>query len=82
MAPTTAGRAPARPAAQGRQAGQLCGHGGSRRLAGGPSESLTFTSVMRDPSAFLIQAIRSSVSFSDRRSPATGKHKGELGLSA
>lgn len=32
--------------------------------------SLTFTLVTRDPSAFLIHAISSSVSFSERRSPA------------
>lgn len=31
---------------------------------------LTFTLVTRDPSAFLIHAISSSVSFSERRSPA------------
>lgn len=49
---------------------QLWGHGG------GPSlQVLTFTLVTRDPSAFLIQAIRSSVSFSDRRSPATGSRR-------
>lgn len=65
---------------QSRQAGQLCGHQGPWWLGGGPSlGGLTFTLVTRDPSAFLIQAIRSSVSFSDRRSPATGEQKGELG---